>query len=143
MISTGRDHPVEPPVRSRHLPPSTFGPTLAAGRAAEDLGVRAAARRCGISPGYYSLLESGQRRPSVSVARALADGLRLEDAARRVVEGAGLPGAGRDSPRQVRARERAARLARLRTEAVDRRVQAPHGAAACGEAAGRPQLQQP
>jgi transcriptional regulator with XRE-family HTH domain len=130
-----------PDFRTRRLPPPEFGPALAAGRAAAGLGVRAAARRCGVSPGYYSLLESGQRCPSVSVARALADGLHLEAAARDVVEAAGLPNAGRDSPQQVRARERAALAARLgvtvRTGSLGLRVQARRAGGASSAAAGR------
>lgn len=81
----------------RHLPPPEFGPALAAVRAAAGLSLGQAAARCGISRGYWWLLETGQRCPSQSVARALAAGLDVDDAARAVIEGAGLPGRGRDN----------------------------------------------
>jgi transcriptional regulator with XRE-family HTH domain len=59
------------------------------------LGLRAAARATGIGPGYLSLLEKGQRCPSVAVARDLVAALELgTDLADRLFEVA-RPDAGR------------------------------------------------
>ena len=95
-----------PMTSSRRTPPPEFGPALAAGRAAAGLSLREAARRCGVSHGYLSLLEAGQRSPSRSVARNLVDCLDLDVTARAVIEGAALSDAGYDHPNKARKRQR-------------------------------------
>lgn len=55
------------------------------------------AKECGISQGYLSLLEHGQRSPSVSVAESLVEQLYRDDAAAAAELLAGaVVGRGRD-----------------------------------------------
>lgn len=84
----------------RHYPPSDFGPTLAAGRRRASLGLRQAARAAGIPPGYWCLLEQGQRSPSETVAALLIVALHLDNTDADTIWNAAVPDAGRDYPRR-------------------------------------------
>lgn len=66
----------------RHVPPAEVSQMLARARMRRGWRLREAAARLGISAGYLSRLECGQRAPSVRMARRLAEGLRLTDAER-------------------------------------------------------------
>lgn len=81
---------------TRRYPPAEFGDALRRGRAERGLGLRAAARAAGLSPGYLSLLEHGHRSPSESVAEVLVDTLRLTGDDAETVLSAAIPGVGRD-----------------------------------------------
>jgi len=65
-------------VRQRRTPPATLGPMLGRARLRTGLRSAEAARLVGISRQYLVRLESGQRCPSVGVAEALAEVLRLD-----------------------------------------------------------------
>lgn len=80
----------------RHYPPDDFGPTLTAARRRAGLGLRQAAQRIGISPGYLSLLEHGHRSPSESVADMLVFCLDIPQYDEHTVRAAAIPGVGRD-----------------------------------------------
>jgi transcriptional regulator with XRE-family HTH domain len=81
---------------TRHYPPAEFGDTLRRRRVERGLGLRAAARAAGLSPGYLSMLEHGHRSPSESVAEALVGTLRLTGDDAETVLSAAIPGVGRD-----------------------------------------------
>lgn len=76
--------------RTRHTLPPDLAAALRLARVV--VGLRLAARRAGVSPGYLCRLEHGERCPSVDVAHALIEALRLEadgrSARRRAVLGA-------------------------------------------------------
>lgn len=63
----------------RTLPP-VVAAALREARQARGLGLREAARRAGIYPGYLCLLEQGKRCPSLAVAQDLVDELDLDRA---------------------------------------------------------------
>lgn len=90
MENTRRPHP------GRHLPPADFGPTLTAARNRAGLGLRQAARKAGVSPGYWCLLEQGKRSPSETTAEALIDALNATGRAARSIRDAAIPDVGRD-----------------------------------------------
>jgi len=70
---------------------------MLAGRRWElHLSVRQMARRAGCAHGFISMLEHGQRAPSVSLATDLATAYELGPAGRRALLAAAVPGAGRD-----------------------------------------------
>ena len=84
------------PRSGRHQPPPDFGPTLTAARTAAGLGLRAAARKAGVSAGYLCLLEQGKRSPSETTAEALIDALNATGTAARSIRAAAIPDVGRD-----------------------------------------------
>ena len=84
------------PRPGRHQPPPDFGPTLTAARNRAGLGLRAAARAAGISPGYLCLLEQGRRSPSETTAEALIDALNATGQDAQSIRDAAIPGTGRD-----------------------------------------------
>lgn len=90
MENTHQPHP------GRHYPPPDFGPTLTAARTAAGLGLRAAARKARISPGYLCLLEQGKRSPSETTAEALIDALSMTGRAAQTIRDAAVTDAGRD-----------------------------------------------
>ncbi len=71
---------------------------LGAARLRAGLRLREAARLAGISHSHLIRLETGKRVPSVTVAAAIADALRLDDAERTELFAAAVPDAGRDWP---------------------------------------------
>ncbi|WP_269857946.1 helix-turn-helix domain-containing protein [Streptomyces sp. RPT161] len=89
---------MDPISRKRHTPPPELGPLLAAARQRSGLGLRETARRAGLNHQYLQRLETGQRVPSMSVAKVLAEVLALDEAERAVLLAAALPDAGRDYP---------------------------------------------
>lgn len=66
------------------------------------MGLRQAARRLGISPGYLSNLEAGRRCPSRSMAEQLADGLRMNERDCATLFAAAVEDVGRDHPLRIR-----------------------------------------
>lgn len=99
----------------RTLPPA-IAAALREARQARGLGLREAARRVGVWPGYLCLLEQGKRCPSLAVAQDLVDELGLN----RVLALELLALAPRDAGRsrqttfgQQQRRERAAAEGRL------------------------------
>jgi DNA-binding XRE family transcriptional regulator len=83
------------PSPARHVLPFGLARELRAARRSRGLGLRAAAAKLGVDPGYLSRLERGLRCPSIAVAQDLAAGLDLEsDVAGRLFDAA-RPDAGR------------------------------------------------
>ena len=80
---------------SRRLPNDVALIILEA-RLRQGFSCRRAARRCGTSAGYMSMLERGLRCPSVVIAEALIDGLRLSSEQARRLREVALSGVGRD-----------------------------------------------
>lgn len=66
------------------------------------MSVRGTARLAGVSPGYYSRVESGHRIPSTVVAALIAQVLELPDDMAEWLQEEALPGVGRDSPYRKR-----------------------------------------
>lgn len=80
----------------RTYPPPGFGPAITAARNKAGLGLREAARAAGIPPGYWCLLEHGERSPSVSVAEAVIRAVRADAVAAEAIRDAAVIGVGRD-----------------------------------------------
>lgn len=87
-----------PTIRQRRIPPDGLGQALRTAREGAGLGVREAARLCGLSAGYMAHLEAGERCPSAVVAARLADVLQLDEAARGLLDSAAVDDAGRSHP---------------------------------------------
>ncbi len=85
-------------VRQRRTMPVEVGVMLAEARMRPGWRRKEAARILGIAPTYLFNLEAGLRCPSVTVARHLAEGLRLTDAEHAVLLAAAVDDAGADSP---------------------------------------------
>ena len=86
------------PHRIRRTPPADVGPMILAARERAGLRQVDAARAVGISAPYMRQLETGQRVPSRTVARTLADALALDDTERARLLAVAVDDAGRDWP---------------------------------------------
>jgi transcriptional regulator with XRE-family HTH domain len=85
-------------------------------------GLRATAEQAGISHGYLTFLERGERCPSLEVAQSLADALWLGDADRRRLLDAAVTDAGRCNPHaRARAEREARTVAGHAADLLDRR----------------------
>lgn len=87
-----------PTIRQRRTPPDGLGQALRAAREQVGLGLREAARQCGLSAGYLAHLEAGERCPSVAVAERLAEVLQLGATAGALLGAAAVDDAGRSHP---------------------------------------------
>ncbi|MDI5964815.1 helix-turn-helix domain-containing protein [Streptantibioticus silvisoli] len=85
-------------IRERSLPPLGYGAVLNAARHRAGWSLREASRRLGLSYSYVRALEAGERCPSVTVARTLADVLGLDDNERDRLLASAVDNAGRDHP---------------------------------------------
>lgn len=74
---------------------------LASARLSASLSMREVGRRLSTSHATISRLEHGQRRPSVALARQLADVLDLDDDALTALIAASATAAGRSRPRRT------------------------------------------
>jgi transcriptional regulator with XRE-family HTH domain len=83
----------------RHYLPEELSTALREARRARGLGLRQAAVRIGIGPGYLSLLEHAERCPSVAVARAIVRALGLEGDLADELLAVAQPNAGRSFTR--------------------------------------------
>lgn len=81
-------------VRLRRTPPADMGPMLRAARG--DRSRRSTAQAAGIDQSYLARLERGERVPSATVARVLADVLVLSDDDRARLLAVAVDDAGRD-----------------------------------------------
>lgn len=90
-------------IRQRRTPPAELGPMLRAARERAGLGLRQAARRAGLPPGYVVHLEGGSRCPSRTVAEQLAAVLGLDDDEQAQLHAAAVTDAGRDHPARASA----------------------------------------
>ncbi|MGH3186765.1 MAG: helix-turn-helix domain-containing protein [Streptosporangiaceae bacterium] len=91
----------DPPWRSRTAHRTSTPEAMAAlrdGRLRRGWSMTTAARHSGVSRPMISQLESGQRRPSESVAEDLIDAYRLAGVDAAAVRAIAIPLAGRDSP---------------------------------------------
>ncbi|HLQ54623.1 MAG TPA: helix-turn-helix transcriptional regulator [Streptosporangiaceae bacterium] len=103
IVSPRKPH--DPPWRSRTAHRS-LDPGVAAmlARARAELGwsYTETGWRTGISRRMLSMLEAGQRVPSVVLAEDLIEGYRLGDADTALLRAVALPNVGRDSPYRAR-----------------------------------------
>jgi transcriptional regulator with XRE-family HTH domain len=82
--------------------PDDLAAAIRAHRLRRGLGLREAARTAGIPHSHLSMIERGQRAPSLSVAELLCDALRLPAHLAAELIAAAQPHAGRDYPRDGR-----------------------------------------
>lgn len=85
-------------MRVRRIPPAELGPMLGTARLRAGYRLREAARLIGVSHVYLLRLETGQRCPSVTVARCLAEEFALTEDERELLFAAAVTDAGRDHP---------------------------------------------
>jgi cytoskeletal protein RodZ len=85
-------------IRVRRTPPEGLGSMLRTARERTGMGLRQAARRTDLSPGYMAHLEAGDRCPSRTVAARLAVVLELDDDEQAQLYAAAVTDAGRDHP---------------------------------------------
>jgi transcriptional regulator with XRE-family HTH domain len=88
-------------IRQRRTPPSGLGQMLRSARTRRGLGQGEAGRLAGLSQGYLSNLERGQRSPSMAVAEALANVLQLSLPECQQLYGAAVTDAGRCNPQRL------------------------------------------
>lgn len=79
----------------RHRLPTDLAAALRAARHERGLGLREAARKAGISPGYFHMIEHGDRCPSRAVADDLIVALGLDRAVAAWLLDVARPNAGR------------------------------------------------
>lgn len=85
-------------IRVRRTPPKALGPLLRTARERAGLSQGETARRAGIPQPYVSVLEAGQRVPSMAVAELLADVLALTLPECKSLYAAAVNDAGRSHP---------------------------------------------
>lgn len=88
-------------IRYRREAPPDLGPMLRAARERAGLRQSEAARLAGIGQPHLSHVEAGRRVPSATVARTLADVLRLEGDDRARLLAVAVDDAGRDHPERA------------------------------------------
>ncbi len=80
---------------ARHYLTAAVARELRNARRRLGMSQRAAARTTGVSQGHIAHLELCQRAPSVDLARALVDGLRMEPGPAAMLMAEAVPDAGR------------------------------------------------
>jgi transcriptional regulator with XRE-family HTH domain len=79
----------------RHRLPTDLAAALRAARHERGLGLRETARKAGISPGYFHMIEHGDRCPSRAVAEDLIGALDLDHVLAEWLLDVARPNAGR------------------------------------------------